>query len=402
MPLEPKFPYLPMEAQSVDELPVGAGWQYEPKWDGFRCLAFRDGDQIELQSKAGQPLSRYFPEVIAELAWLSARRFVLDGELVVPVGDSLSFDQLLQRIHPAESRVRRLSEEHPAHFIVFDLLADERGKSLVGHSLDQRRRRLEDFAGRYFAKSQRLLLSPATTDRRTARRWLQGSGASLDGVIAKRLDVAYRSGDRSGMQKIKPVRTVDCVVGGFRYASRGRSVGSMLLGLYDEKGLLHHVGFSSSLRAAERQRLTPELEALVEPPGFTGRAPGGPSRWSTARSTEWQPLRPKLVVEVEYDHFTGGRFRHGAKFLRWRPDKAPRQCTFEQVEVDGKGALKLLKPAKARPGPSGKTPSGKTPSGKTPSGKGKARTAKAAATKRQPTTGNGKVGRRRVRMARTK
>ena len=340
LPLKP--PYPPMEALSVDEIPTEGAWQYEPKWDGFRCLAFRDGDKIHLQSKAGQPLGRYFPEVVALLGKLAADKFVLDGELVVPIGDRLAFDELLMRIHPAESRIKKLSAEHPALLIVFDLLVDAKGKLLTDETLDERRKLLEGFAKRYVKKNPSVRVSPATQDIKLARKWFRSAGASLDGIIAKRLDVPYRSGDRTGMVKIKPVRTVDCVVGGFRYGSKTKEVGSLLLGLYDDEGLLHHVGFTSSIKAKDRPALTKKLESLIAPPGFTGQAPGGPSRWSNKRSTEWQPLKPKLVVEVTYDHFTGGRFRHGAQLMRWRPDKAPKQCTFDQLASRGRGSLKLL------------------------------------------------------------
>ena len=329
LPLE--FPFPPMEAESVDEIPDGGGWLYEPKWDGFRCIVFRDGDDIQLQSKAGKPLGRHLPDVVGAIAQVAAKRFVLDGEIVIPVDGSLSFDELLQRIHPAESRVRKLAEAHPARLQVFDLLVDERGSSLVELPLSERRPRLEKFADRYLTGSDAIVLSEATTRRATAEKWLSGSGGDLDGVIAKRLDEPYRTGEREGMRKIKRHRTADCVVGGFRYASRGKAVGSLLLGLYDEEGLLHHVGFTSSLAADVRAGLLAKLEALVEPPGFTGRAPGGPSRWSTERSTQWEPLAPKLVIEVAYDHVSGGRFRHATKFLRWRPDKAPQQCTLAQI-----------------------------------------------------------------------
>ena len=338
LPLAP--PYPPMEALLVDEIPEGGDWQYEPKWDGFRCIAFRDGDSVELQSKAGQPLARYFPEVVAAVRALAPRRFVLDGEIAIPVKKIFSFDDLLQRIHPAESRVRKLSKELPAMLIVFDLLVDEKGKSLAGETLAKRRRKLEEFAGRHLGKKGSIRLSPATTDRSVAQKWLRGSGGALDGVVAKRLDFAYRSGDRTGMQKIKRMRTADCVVGGFRYGTGSKRVGSLLLGLYDAEGRLDHVGFCSSLSAAEKKALTPKLEQLVKPPGFTGRAPGGPSRWSTERTGEWEPLASKLVVEIRYDHFTGGRFRHGTKLLRFRPDKPARKCTMDQVE--GAGATSPL------------------------------------------------------------
>jgi ATP-dependent DNA ligase len=322
--------YAPMEARVVGELPVGAEWQYEPKWDGFRCLAFRDGDHIELRSKSNQSLTRYFPELVDVLRRLTAKHFVIDGEIVIPHGDTLSFDDLLLRIHPAASRVEKLSHETPATLIVFDLLEDTRGTDLTAKPLAERRERLEKFARSQFKKSKQLRLSPATTRVADAREWLAGK-AGTDGVMAKRLDEPYRSGDRTAMEKIKRKRTADCVVGGFRYASKGKIVGSLLLGLYDDAGILHHVGFTSSLSADERKRITPKLEQLAGGEGFTGRAPGGPSRWSTERSSEWEALDPVLVVEVGYDHFTNGRFRHGTKFLRWRPDKAPTQCRLSQV-----------------------------------------------------------------------
>ena len=338
--IHPPFP--PMEALSVDQIPRGTEWQYEPKWDGFRCLAFRDGNTVELQSKAGQPLGRYFPDIVEAVRALPAPAFVLDGEIVVPSGMAFSFDALLQRIHPAASRVRRLATETPALFIVFDLLADAAGKSLIDLPTAERRQRLEAFAAEYLRASQGIRLSPATTKLSAAQNWLKRVGATLDGIIAKRRDLPYRSGDRTGMQKIKNYRSADCVVGGFRYGTGKPVVGSLLLGLYDSNGLLNHVGFTSSIKAAERPALTKKLEALIAPPGFTGNAPGGPSRWSSARSVEWQPLNPKLVVEVAYDHFSGGRFRHGTTLLRWRPDKAPRQCTMEQVKQKKANLMALL------------------------------------------------------------
>jgi ATP-dependent DNA ligase len=334
--------YAPMEAQLVDELPVGREWQYEPKWDGFRCLAFRDGAKVDVMSKAGKPLTRYFPE-LADMLWqVRAKRFVLDGEIVVPRDGELSFDELLLRIHPAASRITKLSEESPASLIVFDLLVDAKGKSLVARPLAERRTALEAFVAAEVPASLRIRLSPATTRMATVKRWFRSVGGGLDGVIAKQLDLPYRSGTRDGMQKMKSMRTAECVVGGFRYASKGKLVGSLLLGLYDDGGLLHHVGFTSNIPNDAKPARTKQLEGLVKPPGFTGQAPGGPSRWSTARSAEWQPLAPKLVVEVQYDHFSGGRFRHGTSFLRWRPDKPPRRCTIAQVEQEGRSAMKLL------------------------------------------------------------
>jgi ATP-dependent DNA ligase len=328
-----------MEARVVDELPIGPQWQYEPKWDGFRCLCFRDGRSVELRSKSNQSLTRYFPELAEAVKAVPAQRFVLDGEIVIPTATGLSFDALLLRLHPARSRVEKLSRETPAAFLVFDLLADASGDDLTARPLSERRARLEAFAARWLRGASSIMLSPSTRRVSEARAWLAGR-AGTDGVMAKRLDLPYASGARTAMEKIKRKRTADCVVGGFRYGSKGRVVGSLLLGLYDDDGLLHHVGFTSSLSQVERRRITPELEALAGGSGFTGRAPGGPSRWSTERSGEWVPLEPVLVVEVQYDHFTSGRFRHGTKFLRWRPEKAPAQCRLSQVAEARRDAAK--------------------------------------------------------------
>jgi ATP-dependent DNA ligase len=317
----------PMEALLAAELPDGEGWQFEPKWDGFRCLALRDGGEVTLTSKSGKPLGRYFPDVVHMLEGVKAREFLLDGELIIPVGDALSFDALQLRLHPAESRVRKLAAENPAELMLFDLLAIN-GKDLAGEPLGRRREALESF----FTDNEvtGLHLSPVTHDRAVAVRWLDRSGGALDGVIAKRTDLEYRPGERA-MIKVKQQRTADCVVGGFRYAEKKNVVGSLLLGLYDDNGLLNHVGFTSAIPAKERAELTKKLEKLVQPPGFTGSAPGGPSRWNTERSMAWEPLKPVLVVEVRYDQITSGRFRHGTGFLRWRPDKDPKQCTYEQL-----------------------------------------------------------------------
>jgi ATP-dependent DNA ligase len=316
-----------MEALLAAELPDGEGWQFEPKWDGFRCLAHRDGNEVTLTSKSGKPLARYFPEVVEMLRGTKEKQFLLDGELIIPVGDALSFDALQMRLHPAESRVRKLAKETPAELMAFDLLELGR-KSLAPQPLIERREVLE----RFMAKNRvpGLLLSPMTRDRDEALKWLERSGGALDGVIAKRADLEYRSGERA-MIKVKQQRTADCVVGGFRYAAGKPEVGSLLLGLYDTDGLLHHVGFTSAIPAKERPVLTKKLEKLVQPPGFTGNAPGGPSRWSNERSGRWEPLKPVLVVEVRYDQVTGRRFRHGTGFLRCRPDKDPKQCTFDQL-----------------------------------------------------------------------
>jgi ATP-dependent DNA ligase len=335
LPIRP--PYPPAEAKSVAVIPSGEGWLYEPKWDGFRCLAFRDGNKVLLQSKAGQPLGRYFPELVAALAELPARDFVLDGEIVIFTGGHLSFDELLMRIHPAESRIRKLAAETPVTFMCFDLLVDARKHLLTDLPLSERRARLEEFFSKLPPKGM-IRLSPATTQLSQAERWMHELAAmGLDGVVAKRLGEPYRAGERTGMVKIKRMRTADCVVGGFRYAEKGDVIGSLLLGLYNDEGQLDHVGFTSSFNAEQRSELKKVVEPQLGAPGFSGRAPGGPSRWSTKRSTEWQPLKPKLVCEVQYDRFSGGRFRHGTKFLRWRPEKKPQQCTFEQVKPRAKG-----------------------------------------------------------------
>ncbi|MBW0007721.1 MAG: ATP-dependent DNA ligase [Sphingomonas sp.] len=316
-----------MEALLAAELPEGEGWQFEPKWDGFRCLAHRDGAEVTLTSKSGKPLARYFPEVVEMLHRLKSKQFLLDGELIIPAGDALSFEALQLRLHPAESRVRKLANETPAGLMTFDLLEWD-GKALAALPLSKRREKLDQFFRRNGTDG--LQLSPMTRDREVALGWLQRSGGALDGVIAKRSDLEYRSGERA-MVKVKQQRTADCVVGGFRYATGKPEVGSLLLGLYNEEGLLDHVGFTSAIPSNERPKLTKELKKLIEPPGFTGSAPGGPSRWNTERTGQWEPLKPVLVVEVRYDQVTGHRFRHGTGFVRWRPDKDPTQCTFEQL-----------------------------------------------------------------------
>jgi ATP-dependent DNA ligase len=318
-----------MEAKRVDAIPAGEQWLFEPKWDGFRAIVFRDGDEVAIQSKAGQPLARYFPEVVEALRALRVKQFVLDGEIVVPIGGRLSFDDLLLRMHPAESRVRKLAAEHPAHYYAFDMLA-LRGKLLAKLPIEHRREKLETFFEN--VEDELLHLSPATTDRKLAARWFdQYASLGLDGIMAKRLGEPYHSGDRDGMVKVKHLKTADCVVGGFRYGEGTKSVGSLLLGLYDDEGRLVHIGHTSSIKKADRHALTKRLEALRGKNAFEVRVPGGPSRWASERTGVWEPVRPKLVCEVEYDYFSQGRFRHGSKFLRWRPDKAPKQCTMEQV-----------------------------------------------------------------------
>jgi ATP-dependent DNA ligase len=321
----------PMEARSAETLPNEPGkWQFEPKWDGFRCLAFKDGGAVELKGKSGTSLGRFFPEVLATLLDVPFERFVVDGELVIELNGRLTFDALQARLHPAASRIRKLSQETPARLILFDMLVGADGSRVEALPLTQRRSALEAF-GEKAAIAGKLIVTPCTRDLTQATEWLNDfTHDGRDGVVAKRLDGRYLSGERA-MIKVKRLRTADCVVGGFRYLSGGDEVGSLLLGLYNAQGLLDHVGFTSTIANDERQALTRKLRALQAQPGFTGKAPGGPSRWNTERTGEWEPLKPELVVEVRYDHVTSDRFRHGTKLLRFRPDKAPRQCTIDQI-----------------------------------------------------------------------
>lgn len=334
--------YPPMEADSARKIPERGDWIYEPKWDGFRCLAFRDGDEVDLRSKAGKPLARYFPDVAAVIAGIGASRFVLDGELVIPVDGALVFDELLLRIHPAASRVEKLAASHPAQLIVFDLLVDTRGRDRTGDPLRERLGALDGMAASLLDPHPSVRLSPRTDDVRVARKWLAAEHGGLDGVMAKRADLPYASGERTAMRKVKRMRTAECVVGGFRWSKAGGTLGSLLLGLHDAEGVLHHVGFCSAMNARSRREADEWLIPLRGGEGFTGRAPGGPSRWRKEGTGEYESVEPRIVVEVEYDHFSGGRFRHGTRFLRWRPDKDPRQCRIEQVERESRSAMHLL------------------------------------------------------------
>jgi ATP-dependent DNA ligase len=315
-----------MEARTEAELPSGVGWRYEPKWDGFRCLARRHGQRVRLNAKSGKLLNRYFPEIVSALVRLKQDRFTLDGELLVKRDRAWSFEALQARLHPAESRVRRLASETPASFMLFDLL-EVNGKDIRKEPLRRRREALERFCARI--SSPFFELSPGTISLATANRWLKTG--RYEGVIAKRLDGPYLGGERA-MAKVKRRRTADCVVGGFRYATDSTLVGSLLLGLYNNQGRLDHVGFTSGFGGFDRQELTRTVEALRGGSGFTGNAPGGPSRWSTERSAVWVALKPKLVVEVSFDHVSDSRFRHGTRLLRFRPDKSPKQCRMEQIE----------------------------------------------------------------------
>jgi ATP-dependent DNA ligase len=318
----------PMEAKRVSALPAGADWVYEPKWDGFRCVVRKDGDNILLQGKSGKGLDRYFPEVKEAVRLIPLKRLTIDGEILIRTNGKLSFEALQMRLHPAASRIKRLSTETPAIFTAFDTLLSDRGRNISSERFEQRRTALTHIIAKF--KNEQIGLTEQTASFQTAQDWLDTGFAGTDGVIAKQTDLDYRFGERA-MQKVKRIRTADCVVGGFRYARDSALVGSLLLGLYNSEGLLDHVGFTSAFAKEDKKALTARLEKLVGSPGFTGNAPGGPSRWATDRSTQWQPLKIKLVAEVSFDHVTSGRFRHGTRLLRWRPDKAPKQCTTEQI-----------------------------------------------------------------------
>ena len=336
-------PVRPMLAKLSRELPDGDGLVYEPKWDGFRCIVFRDGDEVELGSRNERPLTRYFPELADPVRATLPERCVLDGEVVIATDRGLDFEALLQRIHPAESRIRLLARETPSSFVAFDLLA-------LGD---------DDVRERPFAERRSLLettlagarppihLTPATDDRAVAAKWFERfEGAGLDGVVAKRSDLPYRENERV-MLKVKHQRTADCVVGGFRWHKSGGVIGSLLLGLYDDEGTLHHVGVAAAFSMARRRELVDELAPLREnaleghpwagwaspEASWGGRMPGGPSRWNAKRDLSWEPLRPERVAEVAFDHLQGDRFRHATQFQRWRPDRDPRSCTYGQLET---------------------------------------------------------------------
>ena len=341
-------PLAPMLSSAAEALPTGDGWQFEPKWDGFRTLVFRDGDEVLLQSRDEKPMNRYFPELVAPLSEALPERCVIDGEIVIVGPDGLDFEALLLRIHPAASRVKLLAEQSPASFVAWDLLAlgDE---DLRAAPLADRRRRLEGILTRTVPSVR---LSPATRDRALAEDWFQRfEGAGLDGVMAKRLDAPYRPGERT-MIKVKHARTADCVVAGFRWHKNGPGtmVGSLLLGLYDDERTLHHVGVTAAFTNVVRKQLVQELAPLREnalaghpwrdwaeaeqAAGAAGqRLPGATSRWNRGKDLSWEPVRPERVVEVSYDHMQGTRFRHAAHFVRWRPDKRPHDCRYDQLEV---------------------------------------------------------------------
>jgi len=337
-------PVEPMLAKLSEDLPAGDDFLYEPKWDGFRCLVFREGGEIFLQSRELKPLDRYFPELIEPLARQIPERCVLDGEIVIAAPGGLDFEALLLRIHPAASRVKLLASQTPSSYVAFDLLAlgDE---DLLDHPFSERREKLE----RALAHAKPPIhLTPATRDLAVARDWFSRfEGAGLDGVVAKHLGSHYLPGKRE-MVKVKHARTADCVVAGFRWHKNGPGtmIGSLLLGLYDEKGTLHHVGITSSFTAARRKELVQELAPLrdgafdehpweewgMAEDNPQQRMPGAASRWNRGKDLSWEPLRPERVCEVAYDHLQGDRFRHATHFLRWRPDKDPRSCRYDQLE----------------------------------------------------------------------
>jgi len=337
-----------MLSKAAEALPAGDGWQFEPKWDGFRTLVFRDGDEVLLQSRDEKPMNRYFPELVAPLAAGLPERCVVDGEIVIVGAGGLDFEALLLRIHPAASRVKRLATESPPSFVAWDLLALD-NEDLRGAPLAARRERLERVLA---GAAPPVHLSPATRDRALAEDWFQRfEGAGLDGVMAKRLDAPYRAGERT-MIKVKHARTADCVVAGFRWHKKGPGtmVGSLLLGLYDDDGTLHHVGVAAAFTNTVRLQLVAELAPLrvnalaghpwrdwaeaQEDASATGqRLPGATSRWNRGKDLSWEPLRPQRVCEVAYDHMQGARFRHAAQFLRWRPDKRQEECRYDQLEV---------------------------------------------------------------------
>jgi ATP-dependent DNA ligase len=361
-------PLAPMLSSGADALPAGDGWQFEPKWDGFRTLVFRDGDELLLQSRDEKPLNRYFPELVAPLAAALPPRCVLDGEIVIVGPAGLDFEALLLRIHPAASRVKLLAAESPSSFVAWDLLALG-DKDLREAPLAVRRERLEQVMG---AAAPPVHLSPATRDRAQAEDWFRRfEGAGLDGVMAKRLDAPYRAGERT-MIKVKHRRTADCVVAGFRWHRKGPGtmVGSLLLGLYDDAGTLHHVGVTAAFTNAMRKDLVTELaplrehaleghpwrdwaDAQEEASALGQRLPGATSRWNRGKDLSWEPLRPERVSEVAYDHMQGTRFRHAAQFLRWRPDKRPADCRYDQLEVTPAYELARVFGARdpERPGP---------------------------------------------------
>ncbi len=336
LPLAP--PLDPMLSKSQPEIPKGDGWIYEPKWDGFRAIVFKDGKDVHIASRDHKPLERYFPELPDALRETLPARCIVDGEVVIAREQGLDFDVLLQRIHPAESRIRKLAAETPASFVAFDILALAT-KDLTATPIEKRREALEKILGAGgttadLGPGTQVIITPQTDDFDIASDWFVGfEDLGLDGIVAKRAGSPYTPGDRT-MVKVKHLRDADCVVGGYRLSKKGDGVGSLLLGLYSDDGVLHYVGHTSSFKAPERRALLERLRELEGGESFgQGRTPGGPSRWSAGRDTSWVSLDPVLVCEVAYERLQSGRFRHSARFLRWRPDKPPAECTFEQLPL---------------------------------------------------------------------
>ena len=331
-------PFTPMEAKVQAELPRGEAWQYEPKWDGFRAVVFKDGDEIVIHSRNAKPLTRYFPELVPAIQKIKPARVVLDGEIVIFTGYGTDFDAMQLRIHPAASRVNMLAKEQPSTFIAFDVLADGE-ESLLDRPLRERRQRLEQLLG---PSPESINLSPVTRDREVAIGWLKEyRGTGLDGIVAKRVDGVYKPGERA-MIKVKEQRTADVVVGGFRWGNDGKRVGSLLLGVYQGNNF-EFVGHTSGFDDNERRDLVQILAPLRSGTSFEGgRAPGGPSRWSQGRDLSWEPVRPELVCEVAFDRLENNRFRHGVGFVRWRPDKSPKSCTMAQLKAEASVELRRL------------------------------------------------------------
>ncbi len=362
-------PLAPMLAKSAKSIPSG-DFLYEPKWDGFRCIVFRDGDEVELASRGEKPLTRYFPEVVEALKATLPLRVVVDGEIVIATGDRLDFEALLQRIHPAKSRVDRLAAETPASFVAFDLLAVD-DENLMSTPFAARRARLEGVMAKASAP---VFITPSTGDMEVAHRWFEVfEGAGLDGVVAKPAGGSYQP-DVRAMSKIKHERTADCVVAGYRWHKSGPVVGSLLLGLYTDDGSLQHVGVTASFTMKRRAELVEELTpyAVEDPAGHPwaawaeaeahgkDRLPGAVSRWNAKKDLSWVPLRPDLVVEVAYDHMEGTRFRHTAQWRRWRPDREPASCTYEQLQTPVRFDLAEILPGQSHPSPT-RTPPAETP-----------------------------------------
>jgi ATP-dependent DNA ligase len=308
------------------EIPQGEGWLYEPKWDGFRALVTVSKGEVTIASRRGQPLARYFPELLEPIAAATNGDVVLDGEIIIAVSNGLDFEALQLRLHPAASRVAKLAAQTPAQLVVFDLLR-ENGEDISGLALTDRRARLQS----RIVTSDKVSITPQSSDSETAAHWFAAyEGAGLDGVIAKRADQPYLPGER-GWVKVKHLRTVDCVVGGYRIDEKQESIVSLLLGLFNDDGVFHFVGHTSSFSAAKRRELLAELSPLAGDSFGDGRTPGAPSRWSSGKDLSWTSIRPERVCEVSFDYLQGSRFRHAARFLRWREDKAPQECTFEQI-----------------------------------------------------------------------